>query len=138
MAQDHPARVLAHFFKRVPGCVFASSFSDEGVDGRITFASFPNVDAATVTDINGQLDACGRRERAACIVFPSVASGEDLVRLLELLSANSRWRCRVWEPGSTRLCVDWRTQSGSWSQTLGLAPLFSMPATRRTPYLAIA
>lgn len=138
MTRDHPAQALVHFFKQVPGCVFASSFVSKGADGRISFTTFWDVDEGAILNINGHLDGCGDSDRAACVVFPGITSAKDLVALLMLLNTDERWRCRRWKPASTSVRLEWRTRSGSWSQTLGLAPLFSMPATRRTPYLAIA
>ena len=138
MTSDHPARALVHFFKQIPGCVFASSFAAEGVDGRISFATFPDLGSEAVADINGHLDGCGRSDRAACMVFPSVTSAADIVGLLKLLAEDQRWRCRRLEPESDLLRLEWRTAFDRWSQTLGLAPLLSMPVTRRTPYVAIA
>tara|TARA_B100001750_G_scaffold241194_1_gene252206 strand:- start:686 stop:1333 length:648 start_codon:yes stop_codon:yes gene_type:complete len=134
----HPAKALVHFFKQVPGCAFASNFAREGIDGRIAFAELSEPDADTVDDINASLDGCGVAERAACLIFPSVTTPDGIVDLLQRLSTDERWSCRRFERASDMLCVEWRTASGRTSRALGLAPMLSMPVTRRAPYVAIA
>jgi hypothetical protein len=138
MTSDHPARALVHCFKQVPGCVFASSFAAAGLDGRISFATFPDLDSEVVEDINRHLDGCGRKDRAACMIFPSVTFPADPIGLLGLLAAHERWRCRRLDAASEMLRLERKTAFDCWSQTLGLAPLLSMPVTRRTRYVAIA
>ncbi len=138
MSGNHPARALAHFFKQGSGCVFASSFAGDGLSGRISFASFPEFDALSAADVEQHLDGCGGAGRAACCVFPDVQSDAGVVSLLTELADSERWRCSRSLHAASCVRVEWRTQDGAWSQAMGLAPMFAMPASRRAPYLALA
>lgn len=133
-------RSLAVWFKTGSGCVFASQFAS-GISARTAYATFSKADASVASDINDHFSAAGRDQRAAVAVFPSIATEKQLVKFIGSLRSDPRWQCRSIEsklPDCSALVLEWQTEAGVWSRTMGLAPLLTMPVTRRAPFVAIA
>lgn len=140
-SEERPAKTLVAWFStQVTGCVFASSFASKGIDGRIVFSTIPSPGSEELLDIDAQLEACGRESRAACLVFPSVNTLEQLGELLSLLDRSRRWRVREHsrDARGVLIIVEWRTETEEWSRSMGLAPMMNMPTTRRAPHVALA
>lgn len=131
---------MAVWFKAGSGCAFAAQFAS-GRAPRIAYATFSKVDGSVATDINNHFSAAAPDQRAAVALFPSIATEAELVELVKSLCADERWRCRHVDsklPGRAAVMLEWRTDAGQWSRTMGLAPLLTMPVTRRAPFVAIA
>ena len=80
----------------------------------------------------------------AIVLFPSVRTPTDLAHTLAALCKEPRWQLgeESWpkgreRPDSVALSLTWKTSSGDVSDAMGVAPLGTMPVTRRTPYMAI-
>lgn len=93
-----------------------------------------------VGDVTEQFRVAARQSWAAVAVFPDVRAEAQLIELLNLLKGAERWRCRRVASSMPGLLVgvEWKTDHGPWSQTMGFAPLLTMPVTRRAPYVGIA
>ncbi len=86
-------------------------------------------------------DANADADRAVLVALPRIISEQGLVEFLNAL-ARDRWRVkrrRKASPGGGVLVgVDWITKNGEVSETMGFAPFYTMPVSRRAPYVAIA
>ncbi|MBX3275421.1 MAG: hypothetical protein KF729_34465 [Sandaracinaceae bacterium] len=147
-ADDEPfARVIqAHMrgFLRstVTGCAFAAAHAPEASDALYDAVHVGPLDEDLPTDIESALDTAAEARAAAVVVFPELRTAPDICSLLALLHGRERWRMeRV--PWKTHARPDalvglwWRTAAGNHTSVMGLAPLGSMPATRRAPYVAL-
>lgn len=122
------------------GCQFAAQFSHES-SRRIAFATVLNVDATTPADVTRHFEEAALRDHAAAVVFPGIRHEADLHALIDALARDARWRSHEvasMRPERLAIALHWKTRSGHWSRTMGLAPLLTMPITRRAPYVAIA
>lgn len=81
---------------------------------------------------------------ATVAVFPWVRVEDDIVEIVSRLAEadSGRWECRLSKAKLPRACtpigIGYRTRSGFLSDTMGFAPLLTMPATRRAPVVALA
>jgi hypothetical protein len=123
------------------GCSFAGLAANR--EGGILMAPFPGM--ASVTKIDEVLEYAGTQRLPAIIVLPGIRTESQLVDQLLVLAAGDRWRVfRV--PTPTGLDTDdvfvgleWLTATPElWSSPMGLAPLGTMPPTRKAPYTCIA
>jgi hypothetical protein len=136
--------VAGHFARWLTfgsGCSFAASFAT-GEQKRIAFSTFLGAAQDSVAEyVAGHFSAAAEQEMAAVAIFPAIRSEEQVIEFLRGLRDDDRWRCkkRVRSDASETLLVglDWRTECGAWSQTIGFAPLLAMPVTRRAPYVAV-
>jgi len=124
------------------GCNFATSFSSTK-PLKLDYYT-PISEAIDVGAIGAFIDGTTAREVVAVVLFPSLRTPVDLVEALRALCKDARWRVREadWPKGRGRddslaLSLTWRTPSGEVSDAMGLAPLGTMPVTRRAPHFAI-
>lgn len=135
------ARYLAS--PALAGCHFVSGFARQKspMHARLDYAEFPDatMDADRLEDIDGFLEGCGTLQQAGIMVFPGVRGVGALVDLCRSISQGARWQMRVKKDmRGVLVALDWRASCGLWSNAMGFAPLLSMPATRRAPYVALA
>lgn len=135
-AAEHVRLWLA---RRLTGCHFAGVLAGSG--NGIAFSVFPNLAAATVLD--SFLDAAASQHLPAIGVFPAIRSEAQLVEQLRGLAAGDRWTVSIEAPeglqtDDTLVGIRWRTPTGVASAPMGLAPLPTMPVTRRAPHTCIA
>lgn len=123
------------------GCHFASTFAAKK-PVRIDFYS--PLGAIDHEQLAAFIDATAARELTAVLLFPELRTARDTVRVLASLSRGPRWRVARarWPRGyrkadSIALSLEWKTQAGAICDAMGLAPLGTMPITRRAPYVAI-
>src|SRR5262245_27207188 len=93
-----------------------------------------------VHELDTNLDEYAKAGLSAVVVFPFVTSEAGIVEVLSALRTGSpRWkvRNRGGPTGVVHVAVEWSTASGDVSDTMGFAPLLSMPVPRRAPYFAI-
>jgi hypothetical protein len=93
--------------------------------------------------LNIYLHKGAERSKAVAVVFPALRSPSDIARLLAALISDSRWKLeeRQWRddarPEDLLLWLRWRTATGALTSVMGLAPLGSMPAHRRAPFVSL-
>jgi hypothetical protein len=141
--------VAQHFVKwlhQMTGCRFAQRFvkatatTDAERSPRIVCATI-EIGEDAASRFSEFLDGCAGIEAAGVGLFPSIASTEQIARLVRALGEHERWRfgCRIDEQRRLLLLsVEWKTLQGKWSSAMGFAPLMTMPITRRAPYVALA
>jgi hypothetical protein len=124
------------------GCHFATSFSSTK-PLKLDYYT-PISDAVDLGAIAGFIDGTAANQVVAVVLFPSVRTAADLARMLATLCQDSRWGVAesTWpkgreRPDSTALSLTWKTPNGEVSDAMGVAPLGTMPVTRRAPYVAI-
>lgn len=124
------------------GCFFAKTFAKgEGSKNPVlAVTAAPQV----TTGLDTFFDDCAARSVPGLAIFPAVQTVEELVRLLEQLHRLPRWSCSTPSiPSFTRSAdlvrVLWKTPNPDWqSEVMGLAPLVTMPITRRSPHTCLA
>lgn len=124
------------------GCGFANSMAGEG---RVDYVDqLDELSASDIPSLNESIDTSGSKELFLIVLFPRVRTPRGIVRLLQALSTNDRWRARrvQWDKnprtGVTPVGLEYRAAGGEISSVMGLAPLGCMPITRRAPYVALA
>lgn len=137
-AQDHIRTWLA---RRMTGCVFAALAAK--TRDRILMAPFSGI--ASVDEIDGVFELAAVQRLPAIVILPGVRTESQVADQLLVLSRGARWRVRrVPEPAGLDtddifIGLEWQTpDAGVWSSPMGLAPLGTMPPTRRAPYTCIA
>lgn len=119
------------------GCSYASAFA--AVRGRLTVTTYG--EPPVTSRLDDALDFHGQEDEAFAFVLPYLRSEDELVGLLQQLSRAPRWHVRpagTLPSGDVLVGLDWTTANGDVSDTMGFAPMFSMPVPRRAPYVAIA
>ena len=124
------------------GCFFAKTFAQ----GEGTKKPLLAVTAAqrVTSGLNTFFDNCAAESVPGLAIFPAVQTVDDLVHLLEQLHQLARWSCSTPSvPSFTRSAelvrVLWQTPDPDWrSEAMGLAPLVTMPITRRSPHTCLA
>ncbi|MBC8068976.1 MAG: hypothetical protein IAG13_11635 [Deltaproteobacteria bacterium] len=135
-AEDHFRSWLAH---GLTGCRFASGFGGDLQRAQF-YEPLTTLDA---DELELVLDGCGRDERVAVLLLPSVRRIEELATIIITLARHPRWRVRV-VPAMARddaevaIQMTWTTEQGLTTNAMGFGPLAEMPATRRAPYFALA
>lgn len=116
------------------GCTFASQMSK---DKKLALYHASQVDHDMIDLFFLQ---AGLDFEAAVAVFSAPRSIQDMIQTLCSLLAGERWRGRVFCEDDDSFCItmEWKTADGLWSNCMGLGPLFSLPVTRRAPYLGLA
>jgi hypothetical protein len=127
------------------GCRFAAVFAAKASTKRIAYyARIGRLAAGDIASVDEVIATAGMHDRFVVLLFPHVRSVREIGILLETLDKGSRWRCshvpwakheRTWDD---LVSVEWRTDEGRWSSAMGFAPAGEMPATRRSPYVALA
>ncbi len=139
-----PAAEILHRWLNaaVSGCLFAPVLSKRG-ESAVDHTSFE-----TLTDeVPGLLDDAmlwaGQTNVALVVSFPRLHTEDDVVRLIACLRRSNRWSVAPdlnerpgCKPG-VRIEMGWLTEAGQRSRVIGLAPLSSMPVTRRAPFVAL-
>jgi hypothetical protein len=123
------------------GCHFAATLAAKR-PVRIDFYSpLGNIDHEQVAAF---IDGTATRQLTAVLLFPALRTASDVIGLLAELRRGARWRIARarWPKGfrkadSIALSVEWETTAGVVCDAMGLAPLGTMPVTRRAPYVAI-
>lgn len=141
MTTYDPARQIATWFQVMSsGCHFAGHFARED-SRRIAFATLFKIDDATPFAITQHFEQAALRDHAGVVVLPTIQREAEIHSLLDLLTSSDRWHRQELnsnQPGRLAVALHWRTQGGLWSRSMGLAPLLTMPLTRRAPFVAIA
>jgi hypothetical protein len=93
--------------------------------------------------IDAVIDEAAKGGQPAAILFPRLRSPAAIVAMLSVLRSGNRWSVdRVpWRNHERRnavlVRVQWTTAGGLRSSVGGFAPVGTMPATRRSPYVAL-
>ena len=117
------------------GCTFAASLA---YGGRVAFEVH---DEPPTSEVDESLDAYAAANLVAVLLLPFVTSERGLVEVLTgLRSSSPRWRLRKGTntPQAVHVAVEWTTSASLVDDTMGFAPLLTMPVPRRSPYVAIA
>jgi hypothetical protein len=143
---EHVAKQLMTAWLRanITGCLFATRFAKEAT-GRIRPVVLTG--ALGATHLTQQLDPVLRdaasHSEALLLIFPDLRTPVDVARLIDLFSADTAWTCDElkWKDhprdDDILISVEWMTPTGHKTSAMGLAPLGSMPLTRRAPYVSI-
>jgi hypothetical protein len=128
----------------ISGCLFAKKFASESA-GRLRLVVLSR--ALEDKELGGKLqvlltDAADHKE-AVILIFPDLRLDEDVARLIDLLAKHEAWSCREvkWKEHAREhilIAIEWCTPSGYQSVAMGLAPLGTMPVTRRSPFVSVA
>jgi hypothetical protein len=116
------------------GCLYAAALA---YGGRVAF----EVHDEPPTEVDDSLDAYAALDLVAVVLLPFVTSERVLVEVLTgLRNGSSRWRLREGKRTAevVHVAVEWTTSEKLIDDTMGFAPLLSMPVPRRSPYAAIA
>jgi hypothetical protein len=117
------------------GCLYAAALAS---GGRVAFEVHDEPPTSAVDD---SLDAYAALDLVAVLLLPFVTSERVLVEALTGLRNSSwRWRLRAGKRTAevVHVAVEWTTSEKLIDDTMGFAPLLSMPVPRRSPYAAIA
>src|SRR6185295_16535216 len=102
--------------------------------------------ALDATHLTQQLDPALRdaatHSEAVLLIFPDLRTPAEVARLLGLFSADSAWTCseikwKDYERDDILISLEWTTPTRHKTSAMGLAPLGTMPLTRRAPYVSI-
>lgn len=123
------------------GCEFVGSFAKDG-EGISWFAldGDPSPDAADA--LTALVESAQATNEVSGLVFPNISSEAQLRDLIGMFEQSARWTVKR-EPDVragrpieiVRMC--WLNQQGTPSSLLGMAPLLTMPVTRRAPYVSV-
>ena len=97
-----------------------------------------------LSSLDDFFDAAAGAKKVGIVVFPQLRTPESVARLLAQIALLERWTLSpvAWgkhaQPGVVPLALTFRTQGGLRSDAMGLAPIGTMPATRRACYVAVA
>lgn len=132
------AKVVATWL-RVPsfsGCRFVQQL----VSTEQARADFAPLGPEVPSRLSRHLTTCASLGKVAIAAFPTIADEGGICELIEHLSTADGWKCAEvpWPGERLMVAVRWRTGEGRWSKAMGIAPLLSMPPTRRAPYVALA
>lgn len=117
------------------GCSYAAALA---YGGRVAFEVH---DEPPTSEVDDSLDAYAAANLVAVLLLPFVTSERVLVEVLAGLGSNSsRWRLRKGShtTEAVHVAVEWTTSENLIDDTMGFAPLLTMPVPRRSPYVAIA
>lgn len=124
--------------------MFATKFASPGAAALIRPHVLTEVLAAT--HLGEQLeplliDAAGHHE-AALLIFPDLRRDEDVAALVDGLGQHPSWivsevEWKEFPRPDLLIGLDWKTPTGHISTAMGMAPLATMPVTRRAPYVSL-
>ena len=76
------------------------------------------------------------------LLFPDITSPIAIAQMISVFRQRPEWSSRLIELGGSderlHVALEWKTPKGLTSRTMGLAPLPTMPPTRRAPVVSIA
>jgi hypothetical protein len=142
---EHVAKQLMTAWLRanITGCLFATRFAKEST-GRIRPVVLTQALAAThlPEQLAPVLSDAAAHSEAVLLIFPDLRTAADVARLVDALSADAAWTCTElqWKEHVREdilVSLEWTTPSGHKTSAMGLAPLGTMPLTRRAPYVSI-
>lgn len=106
------------------GCEFARLLS--GKANRVAIELHVDAELPRTDWMNNTFDANAEAERIVIAVFPRIANEHALVEFLNALGRDDRWhvkrRTKTSPTGGILVGLEWRTQSGDISETMGFAP----------------
>lgn len=143
MKAEHSAGdLLREWFNRgLSGCKFASLLASETPRYAFNVQVGPAA-SLCIDDLEMQIDAAAAKSEVHLLVLPRVKSEAEIVELARGFDQAERWHVSAHscpnEPDLLGLSIEFFTQSGARSATMGFAPSGSMPVTRRAPYVALA
>ena len=147
MADIEPAVELMVRWLRagMTGCEFARVFAKQPAPGEVRSVMVRNAlgEPSVAEVLEPMLEKAASDHAALMAVFPELRYDEEIADLAAKFSRHPAWT--LWEPEWTTdsqrddilVALDWRTPSKHASNALGLAPLGSMPITRRAPFVAL-
>lgn len=85
---------------------------------------------------------CATYHRLAVVMFPDVRREDEIADIVTLLARHPSWswKRRDWKSlprEDVLIGLEWKTPSGHYSSALGVAPLGTMPFTRRAPFAGV-
>jgi len=126
------------------GCFFARALAGRGSKAIRYLTVEPKLDDEFPRFLSASLDGAAADGVAVVFTLPGLSSESDVVELLEALRTDERWGVtdKNEHDNLCRVRLGWRyphDESGKPKQAcvLGLAPLGTMPVTRRAPYVVL-
>jgi hypothetical protein len=143
-AASHAIRQAVRRFVHVEciGCSFAQEAVKDG--SGVAYVTFVGeVDDSTGAELNTALEQAATDGDLAIMIFPNLCSHVAVEALLTSLTIDHRWSLQSTSEHdrfgravrSDRLY--WENASAEKVSIMGLAPMFSMPTTRRAPYVTL-
>lgn len=135
-----PAEHFSKWLARFSGCHFAARYATREDEERLRISVVHHLPDDQIDSLNRLLEGCAEIKQAGIFLFPGVGDQEQLVAIVQKLASSDRWELETSLDEARGMLVRllWRTADGHMSDTLGMAPLLTMPLTRRAPYCAIA
>lgn len=92
-----------------------------------------------VEGLNADFTYAAQSKLFALAIFPLINSEAQLDELIQTLGADSHWKSREIGRDDDHRMVElrWTNPEGLECNAVGFAPSFSMPASRRAPYVAV-
>jgi hypothetical protein len=122
------------------GCKFSQSLAS--IANQVAVELHVDASSPPTHWLNSTFDVHADANRVVIAVFPQIANERALVEFLNALGTDARWqvtrRAKISPRGGILVGLEWTTQNGDISETMGFAPFASMPVSRRAPYVAIA
>jgi hypothetical protein len=137
-AEDHVRLWLG---QNLTGCNFSGLIANRS--GGLVMATFRAM--ASPEELDRVFDLAAGQSLPVVAVFPELRTEKQISEQLMALSGGERWR--VWrvptpaglETDDVFVGLEWKTAAATiWSSPMGLAPLGTMPVTRRAPHTCIA
>lgn len=127
----------------VTGCAFARAHAKEATGALIYDVHVGPLDDAIAVEVESFFDGAADEGAAGIVVLPELRTADDICAVLALLGKRPRWEIseqpwKTHERADVLVGVDFQTALGANTSVMGLAPLGSMPAMRRAPYVALA
>ncbi len=121
------------------GCAFAQRAA---TNGAISWWADRNIESISPALFEGVIDDAAKGNAIAGLVVRRASSAPEIASLLAQLATSERWQLKrlstgIEPAGCTSVELNYRTTGGLKASVMGLAPLPSMPVTRRAPYTTL-
>lgn len=151
-SETPPEQAIGAWFKRpeLCGCHFAPAYTRKAAGLAMAFTKLDSLDDGgdTLPEVlAGGLRGAAEIGKIGVLLFPEMRRIDELAKLITILArgTDSGWSVAVREPGtgfSTRadevpIRITLRTRHDAASNVMGIAPIGTMPITRRAPYFAL-
>lgn len=125
---------------RNSGCGFAALVA--GAASSHQFFDVLEFTPEVAANIARFLDNAGTRSRVAIIFAPTVRNDDQIMALIQTVSAHERWTVRLRDdlarnPDEVGVQMSWTTKAGDSTDAMGFAPTGYMPLSRRAPFTAL-
>lgn len=144
-AEETAKRLVVNWLRaNITGCMFATKFASAGGAGTIRpHVIIGSLEATHLAEqLEPLLNDAATHAEAVLLIFPDLRTPADVARLLRALGNYPTWSVsrtsrKEHERADLLVSLEWNTPTGNVTAAMGMAPLGSMPITRRAPYVCI-